>query len=58
MEKCRATLAAAFIQQKKKDALAALQLLRNEAYAARPALKTFSLTVAFARDLEDAGLSL
>jgi hypothetical protein len=58
VEKCRATLAAALIQQKKKDALAALLLLRNEAYAAHPALKTFSLTVAFARDLEDAGLTL
>ncbi|WP_245457046.1 MULTISPECIES: TfuA-like protein [unclassified Mesorhizobium] len=57
IEACRQILAGAFIQQKKRDALSALQLTRENALM--PAeLKIFRMTVAFVQDLEDAGLAI
>ena len=53
---CRA-LSAAFVQQKRRDALQALELLRDEVFTA-PAPPDFKLTAAFAKDLGDAGLSI
>jgi hypothetical protein len=53
----RQTLAASFIGQKKRDALSAIQLLRNEI---RPPEKliNFKMTLAFYQELEDAGLAI
>ncbi|MER8500229.1 TfuA-like protein [Mesorhizobium sp. M0904] len=57
IEACRQILAGAFVQQKKRDALSALQLMREKALV--PAeLKNFRMTVAFVQDLEDAGLAI
>ncbi|MER8423029.1 TfuA-like protein [Mesorhizobium sp. M1403] len=56
-EVCRQILAGAFVQQKKRDALSALQFMRENALV--PAeLKNFRMTVAFVQDLEDAGLAI
>lgn len=57
IEACRQILAGAFVQQKKRDALSAMQLMHENAFV--PAeLKSFRMTVAFAQDLEDAGLAI
>jgi hypothetical protein len=53
----RRELAACFVHQKKRDALQALQLLRNEVFTAPP-LARFQLTAAFATDLYRAGMKL
>ena len=55
IEMLRRDLAARFVHQKKRDALQALQLLRNEVFTAPP-LAEFQLTAAFARDLYRAGM--
>jgi len=57
-EQLRATLAENSIRQKKKDAQDALRCLRDRTYRPAPDQRTFVLTTAFARDLDDAGLSL
>jgi hypothetical protein len=57
IEACRQILAGAVVQQKKRDALSAMQLMRENALV--PAeLKNFRMTMAFVQDLEDAGLSI
>lgn len=57
IEACGQILAGAFVQQKKRDALLALQLMRENVLA--PAeLKNFRMTIAFVQDLEDAGLAI
>jgi hypothetical protein len=53
----RRELAACFVHQKKRDALQALQLLRNEVFTAPP-LARFQLTAVFATDLYRAGMKL
>ena len=57
METCRQMLAAVFVQQKKRDALLALQLLRDRTIEPKK-LKIFRMTVAFCQDLADAGLEI
>jgi len=54
---CRQILAGGFVQQKKRDALLALQLLRDNVLV--PSLPTdFIMTAAFLQDLEDSGLTI
>ena len=55
--KLRKDLSACFVQQKRRDALQALELLRDEIFTA-PRPPDFKLTAAFAKDLGDAGLSI
>lgn len=56
-EALRQSLASVFVPQKRRDAIAAVQLLRGEVAApAEPA--GFRMTVAFLQDLEDAGLEV
>jgi hypothetical protein len=50
-----AILNSAFVHQKKRDAMKALDLLKAGAFAAPPRID-FVMTNAFARDLEDSGL--
>jgi len=57
VEACRSRLSSVFVEQKGRDALAALRLLRTDAVLPSPALPDLSLTAAFVRDLEDAGLT-
>jgi len=57
IEKFCAILGAAFVQQKRLDALQALELLRDGIFTA-PAPPAFKLTAAFVKDLGDAGLSI
>jgi hypothetical protein len=57
-EKCRAILVSAFVQQKKKDAIDAARLLQREGFRTQLDLANLTLTAAFARDLEDSGLTL
>jgi hypothetical protein len=52
-----AILAAAFVHQKKLDALQGLRLLRDEDYRSVP-LTNLPMTSAFTRDLDDAGLAI
>ena len=52
-----AILSATFVRQKKLDALQGLRLLRDEDFRSAP-LTNLPVTVAFARDLEDAGLTI
>lgn len=57
LQTCRQILAGAFVQQKKRDALSALQFMHENALV--PAeLKNFRMTVGFVQDLEDAGLAI
>ncbi|RWO42830.1 MAG: TfuA domain-containing protein [Mesorhizobium sp.] len=56
IEACRQILAGAVVQQKKRDALSALQLIRENALVP-PELKNFRMTIAFVQDSEDAGLA-
>ncbi|MGO4724201.1 MULTISPECIES: TfuA-like protein [unclassified Inquilinus] len=53
----QARIQSIFVEQKRTDALGALQLLRA-GVVAPPAVPDFTLTAAFDRDLEDAGLTL
>ena len=57
IERCFQMLTSQFVQQKKSDAVAALELLRDEAFTAQ-APPDFKLTAAFAKDLEEAGLAI
>ncbi|MER9666953.1 TfuA-like protein [Mesorhizobium sp. M0185] len=57
IEACRQIVAGAFVQQKKRDALSALQLMSKKALVPVE-LKNFRMTVAFVQDLEDAGLAI
>ncbi|MDQ6436584.1 TfuA-like protein [Mesorhizobium sp. LHD-90] len=56
-EACRQILAEAFVQQKKRDALSALKFARDRIVIPRK-LENFRMTVTFAQDLEDAGLTI
>ena len=57
LETWRQTLASAFVQQKRRDALSALQLLRDNVFPPM-LLKKFIMTAAFLQDLDDGGLKL
>lgn len=54
---CANVLKAAFVQQKKRDALQAMKLLNESAFMTT-ALPYFKVTTVFLRDLEEAGLSI
>ncbi|MGL4967006.1 MAG: TfuA-like protein [Inquilinus sp.] len=54
---CHASMSATFVEQKRRDALGALQLLQTGRLAP-PALPDLAFTAAFHFDLEDAGLTL
>jgi hypothetical protein len=58
VETCREILDSALLQQKKQDALEALRFLRRDAFPPPHALPNLTLTAAFVRDVEDAGLTL
>lgn len=53
----RQMLSGAFIEQKKRDALAAIHLLRDKVFESEK-LTNFEITLAFFQDLEDAGLTI
>lgn len=57
IEACLQILAGAFVQQKKRDAVLALQLLRDNVLVPKE-LKDFKMTIAFVKDLEDAGFAV
>jgi hypothetical protein len=57
IEHCLQMLSGQFVQQKRRDALEALRVLKAEVFAVEP-LPEFKLTVAFSKDLDDAGLAL
>jgi hypothetical protein len=57
-DNCHEILVAAFVQQKKRDALDAFRLLRDGLFRPPPDLPDFKLTAAFVKDLDDAGLAL
>ena len=57
IETCRQILAGVFVQQKKRDALLALQLLRDRTFEPKT-LKNFRMTLAFCQDLAEAGLEI
>jgi hypothetical protein len=57
IDMCANVLKAAFVQQKKLDALQAMKLL-NESPLVTTSLSHFKVTAAFLRDLEEAGLSI
>jgi hypothetical protein len=56
-EHCKHVLTSVFIQQKKQDALEALQLLRADVFRSMT-LTNFSLTTTFTEDLLQAGIEL
>ncbi|KRB26793.1 hypothetical protein ASD99_27670 [Mesorhizobium sp. Root695] len=58
VEKLCRELGAAFVQQKKQDALLALELLREQAFEKAHPLPELQLTSAFSKDMDDAGLAL
>ena len=55
---CAGQLGAAIVQQKKHDALRALELLREQAFEKAPPMPELQLTSAFSKDMDDAGLAL
>ena len=57
IEHCCQMLSGQFVQQKKRDALEALRILRAEVFTGEPPSE-FKLTAAFSKDLDDAGLAL
>ncbi|RWQ38391.1 MAG: TfuA domain-containing protein [Mesorhizobium sp.] len=58
VEKYQEILAAAFVQQKKQDARDALRLLDHGLFKEPAPLPDFQLTVAFFKDLDEAGLEI
>jgi hypothetical protein len=50
------TLNSALVEQKKRDAMQALRLLKSGAFVSRPGPVNFVMTAAFARDLEQSGI--
>ncbi|SFP22294.1 hypothetical protein SAMN03159463_03806 [Mesorhizobium sp. NFR06] len=58
VEKLCRELGAAFVQQKKQDALRALELLREQAFEKAHPMPQLQLTAAFSKDVDDAGLAL
>ncbi|MER9655821.1 TfuA-like protein [Mesorhizobium sp. M0152] len=58
VEKLCRELGAAFVQQKKQDALRALELLREQAFEKAHPMPELQLTSAFSKDMDDTGLAL
>jgi len=57
IEQCYQMLSGQFVQQKRRDAIAALHIMQDQAFPGA-SLPEFQLTAAFQKDLEEAGLSI